>query len=80
MLGIHLLGLILLIPQVREYPQLLGFSFLAYTLGLRRAFDADHIASIDNTVRKLIQQKENPCGIGFFFSICHSSVVFLMAT
>lgn len=50
-LGIHLLGLALLIPAVREYPQLLGIAFLAYTLGLRHAFDADHIAAIDNTVR-----------------------------
>lgn len=78
-LGIHVLGLILLIPQIREYPLLLGFSFLAYTLGLRHAFDADHIAAIDNKVRKLIQQNENPCGIGFFFSLGHSSVVFIMA-
>ncbi|OLN28777.1 HoxN/HupN/NixA family nickel/cobalt transporter [Desulfosporosinus metallidurans] len=78
-LGIHLLGLVLLIPEVREYPQLLGFSFLAYTLGLRHAFDADHIAAIDNTVRKLIQQKDDPTGIGFFFSLGHSSVVFIMA-
>lgn len=78
-LGIHLLGLVLLIPQVRVYPQLLGFSLLAYTLGLRHAFDADHIAAIDNTIRKLIQQKEDPTGIGFFFSLGHSSVVFIMA-
>ena len=50
---------------------------LAYTLGLRHAFDADHIAAIDNTVRKLIQQQRNPLGVGFYFSIGHSTVVFL---
>ena len=49
---------------------------LAYTLGLRHAFDADHIAAIDNTVRKLLQQRKDPSGVGFYFSIGHSSVVF----
>lgn len=78
-LGIHLLGLALLIPTAREYPQLLGIAFLAYTLGLRHAFDVDHIAAIDNTVRKMVQQKQEPTGIGFFFSLGHSSVVFIMA-
>ncbi|WP_088227419.1 HoxN/HupN/NixA family nickel/cobalt transporter [Desulfosporosinus sp. FKB] len=78
-LGIHLLGLALLFPAVREYPQLMGIALLAYTLGLRHAFDADHIAAIDNTVRKMMQQKQEPTGVGFFFSIGHSSVVFIMA-
>lgn len=78
-LGIHLLGLALLFPVVREYPQFLGIAFLAYTLGLRHAFDADHIAAIDNTVRKMMQQKQESTGVGFFFSIGHSSVVFIMA-
>ncbi len=77
--GIHLVGLALLFLKVREYPQLLGFGFLAYTLGLRHAFDADHIAAIDNTVRKMVQQKEDPTGLGFFFSLGHSSVVFILA-
>ncbi|WP_328812992.1 HoxN/HupN/NixA family nickel/cobalt transporter [Paradesulfitobacterium ferrireducens] len=77
--GIHLLGMILLFLNVKQYPPLLGFAFLAYTLGLRHAFDADHIAAIDNTVRKLIQQKEDPTGVGFFFSLGHSTVVCIMA-
>lgn len=51
---------------------------LAYTLGLRHAFDADRIAAIDNTVRKLLQQRKD-IWCGFLFSIGHSSVVFLMA-
>lgn len=76
---LHIIGIILLVANVYKYPQIVGLGFLAYTLGLRHAFDADHIASIDNTVRKLIQQKEDPSGVGFFFSIGHSSVVFIMS-
>ncbi|AHF06449.1 HoxN/HupN/NixA family nickel/cobalt transporter [Desulfitobacterium metallireducens] len=78
-LGIHLLGLALLFPVVGVYPQFLGIAFLAYTLGLRHAFDVDHITAIDNTVRKMMQQKQEPTGVGFFFSLGHSSVVFIMA-
>lgn len=77
--GIHILGIILLLLNLKQSPQLLGFAFVAYTLGLRHAFDADHIAAIDNTVRKMIQQKQNPMGVGFFFSIGHSTVVCIMA-
>ncbi|MFF2018710.1 HoxN/HupN/NixA family nickel/cobalt transporter [Paenibacillus sp. NPDC058177] len=55
-----------------------GLGILAYTYGLRHAFDADHIAAIDNTVRKLSEQKQNPGGVGFFFSLGHSSVVFIL--
>jgi high-affinity nickel-transport protein len=75
---LHLAGGGLLIWSWPEYPALLGFGVLAYTLGLRHAFDADHIAAIDNTVRKLAQQKTNPTGVGFYFSLGHSSVVCLM--
>ncbi|WP_407314539.1 HoxN/HupN/NixA family nickel/cobalt transporter [Desulfosporosinus sp. SB140] len=77
--GIHLLGMTMLFLNLKQYPQLLGFAFLAYTLGLRHAFDADHIAAIDNTVRKMIQQKQDPMGVGFFFSLGHSTVVCIMA-
>jgi len=77
-LSIHFLGLILLLAGAGEHPQLLGMGFLTYTLGLRHAFDIDHIVAIDNSVRKLLQQREDPTGIGFFFSLGHSSVVFLM--
>lgn len=76
---LHIIGVVLLLSNVYKYPQIVGLAFLAYTLGLRHAFDADHIASIDNTVRKLVQQKEEPTGVGFFFSIGHSSVVFIMS-
>ena len=53
---------------------------LAYTFGLRHAFDADHIAAIDNTTRKLLQEKKRPLGVGFFFSLGHSTIVFALAT
>ncbi|WP_088227979.1 HoxN/HupN/NixA family nickel/cobalt transporter [Desulfosporosinus sp. FKB] len=77
--GIHFLGIIMLLLNIKQFPQLLGFAFLAYTLGLRHAFDADHIAAIDNTVRKMIQQEQDPMGVGFFFSIGHSTVVCIMS-
>ena len=53
----------------------IGTGTLAYTLGLRHAFDADHIAAIDNTTRKLMSEGKRPLGVGFFFSLGHSSVV-----
>jgi high-affinity nickel-transport protein len=52
---------------------------LAYTLGMRHAFDADHIAAIDNTTRKLVGEGKRPLSVGFFFSLGHSSVVFVLA-
>lgn len=78
-LVLHLLGGTLLFLNLKQYPQIIGFSILAYTLGLRHAFDADHIAAIDNVVRKFVQQKKDTSGVGFFFSLGHSSVVFIMA-
>ena len=56
-----------------------GTGVLAYTLGMRHAFDADHIAAIDNTTRKLINDGKRPLSVGFFFSLGHSTVVFLLA-
>src|SRR5262252_4201706 len=56
-----------------------GTGVLAYTLGLRHAFDADHIAAIDNTTRKLVGEGRRPLSVGFFFSLGHSSVVFALA-
>ncbi|KZL92923.1 HoxN/HupN/NixA family nickel/cobalt transporter [Clostridium magnum] len=78
-IALHIIGIALLLINAHRYPQIIGFGFLAYTLGLRHAFDVDHIAAIDNTVRKLVQDKEDPAGVGFFFSIGHSTVVFVMA-
>src|SRR6202042_2228561 len=56
-----------------------GTGALAYTLGMRHAFDADHIAAIDNTTRKLVGEGKRPLSVGFFFSLGHSSVVFVLA-
>jgi nickel/cobalt transporter (NiCoT) family protein len=56
-------------------PAVLGTAFLAYVLGLRHAVDADHIAAIDNVVRKLMQEGKRPVSAGLFFSLGHSLVV-----
>jgi len=56
-----------------------GVGVTAYLLGVRHAFDADHIAAIDNTTRKLVQEKRPAVSLGFWFSLGHSSVVFLLA-
>ncbi|WP_092868191.1 HoxN/HupN/NixA family nickel/cobalt transporter [Hyphomicrobium facile] len=60
-----------------DRPALLGTALLAYVFGLRHAFDADHIAAIDNVVRKLMQDGKAPYSAGFFFSLGHSTVVVL---
>jgi len=56
-----------------------GTGFLALTLGMRHAFDADHISAIDNTTRKLMSEGQRPLAVGFFFSLGHSSVVTALA-
>jgi high-affinity nickel-transport protein len=57
----------------------IGVGLTAYTLGMRHAFDADHIAAIDNTTRKLMSDGQRPLAVGFFFSLGHSTVVFGLA-
>lgn len=71
---------LLLGTLARGYPFLLSLGILAYVFGLRHAADADHIAAIDNTTRKLMQDGQRPLGVGFFFSLGHSTIVFLLAT
>ena len=61
----------------RLHPVLLGTALLAYGFGLRHAVDADHIAAIDNVTRKLMQEGKRPVAVGCFFSLGHSTVVFL---
>ncbi len=78
-LALHLLGGLACLWAARTHPILLGMGFLAYTLGLRHAFDADHIAAIDNTVRALVRDGQSPAGVGFYFSLGHSTVVLAMA-
>jgi nickel/cobalt transporter (NiCoT) family protein len=84
--ALHLLGWITLVVIV-DPAQLslggkafgIGVGLTAYTLGLRHAFDADHIAAIDNTTRKLMGDGQRPLAVGFFFSLGHSTVVFALA-
>ncbi len=64
---------------LRDNAVLFGSAFLAYTFGLRHAVDADHIAAIDNSTRKLMQQGQRPVGVGLFFSLGHSAVVVLLS-
>lgn len=56
-----------------------GTGALALTLGIRHAFDADHISAIDNTTRKLMAEGKRPLSVGFSFSLGHSTIVFLLA-
>src|ERR1700759_5268608 len=84
--GLHLIGWIMLAAALRGHYQIskttvfgVGTGALAYTLGMRHAFDADHIAAIDNTTRKLVGEGKRPLSVGFFFSLGHSSVVFILA-
>jgi high-affinity nickel-transport protein len=76
---LHLVGWGLFAWYSRREPALAGLGTLAYTFGLRHAFDADHIAAIDNTTRKLLQDGRRSMGVGFFFSLGHSTIVFSLA-
>ena len=76
---LHVLGFGLFLYYSPHYPALAGLAALAYTFGLRHAFDADHIAAIDNTTRKLLQDGKRSMGVGFFFSLGHSTIVFSLA-
>ncbi|MCI4677408.1 HoxN/HupN/NixA family nickel/cobalt transporter [Rhodoblastus acidophilus] len=62
-----------------DRPVLLGSAVLAFSLGLRHAVDADHIAAIDNSTRKLMQEGQRPVAVGLFFSLGHSTVVALLS-
>ena len=84
--GLHVVGWVTLLALVVPHHYSLGtqvfgvgIGVTAYTLGLRHAFDADHIAAIDNTTRKLMADGKRPLSVGFFFSLGHSSVVFGLA-
>ena len=85
-IALHVLGWGMLAAAVSGHyhitsTEIFGFGtgLLAYTLGMRHAFDADHIAAIDNTTRKLVGEGKRPLSVGFFFSLGHSSVVFALA-
>jgi len=84
--GLFVLGFVLLAAAIPHHYRLsagatfgLGTGTLAMTLGMRHAFDADHISAIDNTTRKLMAEGKRPMSVGFFFSLGHSTIVFLLA-
>ena len=85
--GLHVVGFgllfVLVVPAHLEMGSAgaftAGVGLTAYTLGLRHALDADHIAAIDNTTRKLMAEGDRPLGVGLFFSLGHSTVVFALA-
>jgi nickel/cobalt transporter (NiCoT) family protein len=77
--ALHLLGWGSYLFYARNYPELVGLGFVAYMFGLRHAFDADHIAAVDDTVRYMLQKGKRPLGVGFFFSLGHSTVVLALA-
>jgi high-affinity nickel-transport protein len=84
--GLHVLGFVAVVALVSpSHHQLgkagaitVGLAVTAYTLGLRHAFDADHISAIDNTTRKLMTEGERPQSVGFWFSLGHSTIVFVL--
>ena len=84
--GLFVLGSVLLFTAVAQHYRIsktgvfgVGTGALALTLGMRHAFDADHISAIDNTTRKLMADGDRPMSVGFFFSLGHSSVVFVLS-
>ena len=85
-IGLHVVGWVTLAVIVAPHHYSLGtrsfglaIGLTAYTLGMRHAFDADHISAIDNTTRKLMNDGKRPLSVGFWFSLGHSSVVFALA-
>jgi high-affinity nickel-transport protein len=84
--GLHIAGFFILLVLVVPHGYSLGgegafglgVGITAYTLGLRHAFDADHIGAIDNTTRKLMSDGQRPLSVGFFFSLGHSTIVFVL--
>jgi high-affinity nickel-transport protein len=76
---LHVLGWGTYLHYAVHYPQLVGLGFVAYMFGLRHAFDADHIAAVDDTVRFMLQKGKQPLGVGFFFSLGHSTIVLALA-
>jgi high-affinity nickel-transport protein len=85
--GLHAIGFFLLIAVIAPHHYRLagtgafsiGLGLTAYTLGMRHAFDADHISAIDNTTRKLMAEGKRPTSVGFFFALGHSTIVFALS-
>ncbi len=85
--GLHIVGWAMLVLLVAPSHYHLGgagvftvgVGVTAYTLGMRHAFDADHVAAIDNTTRKLMAEDKRPLSVGLWFSLGHSTIVFALA-
>jgi high-affinity nickel-transport protein len=85
--GLHVLGFLLLFGVLVPHGHAAGAGAVtagagltAYTLGLRHAFDADHVSAIDTTTRKLMAEGKRPLSLGLFFSLGHSTVVLVVAS
>lgn len=76
---LHVCGCALYLYYSERFPALVGLGLAAYLLGLRHGFDADHVSAVDDTTRYLLQQGKRPLGLGFFFSLGHSTVVFALS-
>lgn len=74
----HVIGWGLFLLYAPRFPAMAGMGALAYGLGLRHAFDADHISAIDDTTRYLLQKGKRPLSTGFFFSLGHATIVLLL--
>jgi nickel/cobalt transporter (NiCoT) family protein len=77
-LALHVVGVGLVLAHAGHHAGLVGAALLAYTLGVRHGFDADHIAAIDNTTRRLRAKGDRSITVGFFFALGHSSVVLVL--
>ena len=76
---LHGVGWGLFLYYSNRYPTMVGLGFVAYLFGLRHAFDADHIAAVDDTVRYMVQQGRRSLDVGFFFSLGHATVVIALS-
>ncbi|KAH8176587.1 high-affinity nickel-transport protein [Sarocladium implicatum] len=74
-LAANIIIIVILFPVLHSHPRLISPAALSYTLGLRHALDADHIAAIDLTTRRLIAAGQRPTTVGTFFSLGHSTIV-----
>ena len=78
LIGVNVALWITVLLAAHRFPFLIATGLLAFGFGLRHAVDADHISAIDNTTRKLMQEGKRPVGVGFFFSLGHSTIVLLL--
>lgn len=77
--ALHVLAWGAYLHYAGRFPSLVGLGLTAYLFGLRHAFDADHIAAVDDTIRFMLQKGRRSVDVGFFFSLGHSSIVLLLS-